>query len=78
MLLMLCFMWGVSLTHPMLFYVRSFSHAFDAISCREFLLNIICYFIWGVSLTHPLLFYVGDFSYMPHVISCVEFLLHAS
>ena len=41
------FMWGVSLTHPMLasFYAGSFSYT----SRADF------FFMWGVSLTHPVL-----------------------
>ena len=67
------FMWGVSLTHPVL----------DLLFCGEFLLHIPCWlhfsvgsfsytsradfiFMWGVSLTHPML---ASFS-------CGEFLLH--
>ena len=67
--------WGVSLTHPVLFsFLSAKSH-----------LNIPCCFIciWGVSLTHPILtlflcgefllhnlcwlpFYLGSFSYTSH------------
>ena len=59
-----CFMCGVSLIHPMLFYVG------------EFLLHTPCCFMWGVALTHHLLFYAGSLSYTPHAILCGEFLLH--
>ena len=67
------FMWGVSLTHPVL---PSFLYV-------EFLLHILCWlhfylgsftytshvgfiFIWGVSLTHPMLYFLF----------CGQFLLH--
>ena len=80
------FMFRVSFTHTILFYIR------------EFLLHAPCYFMWelhtpccvmwGVSLTHlmlfyvgsfsyPMLFYVGSFSYTRHAILCGEFLLQA-
>ena len=48
-------MWGVSLTHPVLFYVGSFSYTPRATECGEFLLHTPCYFMWGVSLARPLL-----------------------
>ena len=63
-----CFMWGVSLTRPMLLYVGSYTP--HAILCGEFLLHIPCCFMWGVSLTHPMLCYVGSFSYAPHAVLC--------
>ena len=78
------FMWWVSHTCPMLFYVGSFLHS-------------PCCFMWGVSyttnavlcgefLTLPMLFYVGCFlhspccfmwevSYTPHAVLCGEFLI---
>ena len=71
----LIFLWGVSLTHPILALFLS----------GEFLLHIPCLlFVWGVSLTHPMLaffnvgrnsslhipcclyFYLGSFSYTSH------------
>ena len=69
------FMWGVSLTRLMLFYVGSFSYMPYATSCRE--LNTPCYVMWGVSLTQPMLFYVGSFSSIPYAVLCGKFLLHA-
>ena len=54
------FMWGVSLTHPVLFYMQSFSST---------LLSVLC----GESL---MLFSVGIFWYMPCAVLCGEFLLH--
>ena len=73
-----CFMWGVSLTCPMLFYVGSFFYTPLSVLCGEFLLHTQCCFLWGVSLTHPVLFPVGSFSYTLDAILCGEFLLHAS
>ena len=81
------FMWGVSLTHPVL----------DLLFCGEFLLHIPCSlhfnlgsfsytshagftFLWGVSLTHPVLasfFYRRSFSYPMQVLFLSgEFLLN--
>ena len=85
------FMWGVSLTHPVMasffffFYLRSFSHT----SRTGFI------FIWEVSLAHPMLvsfwsgefllhilcwlhLYLGSFSYTSALASflCREFLIH--
>ena len=60
-----CFMWGVSLTLPVVFYVGSFSYMSGGVLCGEFLLHAPCCFMWGFSLTHHLLFYVGSFSYTP-------------
>ena len=57
------FMWGVSLTHPVLFYVGSFSYTPHTVLCGKFLLHAPCCFMWGVSLTRPMLVYVGSFSY---------------
>ena len=59
-----CFMWGVSLTHSVLFYVLRLSYMPHAILCREFLLHGQYCFMWGISLTHSVLFYVGGFSYI--------------
>ena len=56
-----CFMWGVSLTHPVLFPVGSFSYTLDAVLCGEFLLHASCCSMWGVYLTCPMLFYLGRF-----------------
>ena len=52
-----CFMWGVSLTDPLLFYVRSFSYTPLAVLCGEFLLHASCCFMWAVSLIRPLLLF---------------------
>ena len=71
-------MWGVSLTLPLLFHVRSFSYTPLAVLCGEFLLQAPCCYMCGISLTRPLLFYVGSFSYTPCALLCEEFLLHAS
>ena len=62
------FMWGVSLTHPVLCYLGSFSYTPHAVLCGEFLLHTPCCFKWGVFLTCPMLCYVGSFSYMPHTV----------
>ena len=45
-----CFMCGVSLTHPVLFYVWSFSYTPHAVLCVEFLLvlHTLCCFMWGI------------------------------
>ena len=61
------FMWGVSLTCLMLFYVGIFSYMPYATLCGE--LNTPCYVMWGVSLTQPMLFYAGSFS--SHTFCCV-------
>ena len=37
-------MWGVSLTHPMLFCVGSFCYTSHAVLYGEFLLHALCYF----------------------------------
>ena len=79
------FIWGVSLTHPVL----------DLFFCRKFLLHIPCLlyfsvgsfsytsragfiFIWGVSLTHPMLvwFLCGEF--LLHILSWLNFYAGAS
>ena len=85
-----CFMCGVSLTHPMLFYVWSFSYTPHGVLCVEFLLHTSSCSMWRLSLTRPLLIYVGIF--LLHAPSCFmwgvsltrpfavlsgEFLLHA-
>ena len=49
-----CSMWGVSLIHPMLFYVESFSYTPLAIWCGKILLHVAYYFMWWVSLTSPI------------------------
>ena len=79
----LIFIWGVSLTHPMLaldFYAVSFSYTswagFIFIRGASFTHPMLAsIFIWGVSLTHPVLdfFYLGSFSY---TFVFGEFLLH--
>ena len=69
-------MWAVSLTHPLLLYVGSFSYTPLAVLCGEFLLHTPCCFMWGVSLTRPVLIYVGSFSYTPLSVLCGELLLH--
>ena len=60
-------MWGISLTHFVIFYVGSFSYTPLAVLCGEMLVHGPRYFIWGVSftwpmggisLTHSVLFYV--------------------
>ena len=61
-----CFMWGVSLTRHMLFYVGRFSYTAHALLCGEFLLYAPCCFMWGVSLTRLMIFYVGSFSHKLH------------
>ena len=64
-----CFMWGVSVTHPLLFYRGSFSYTplagacgefytACAVLCGEFLLHAPFCFKLGVTLTHLMLFYV--------------------
>ena len=64
-----CFMWGVSVTHPLLFYRGSFSYTplagacgefytARAVLCGEFLLHAPFCFKLGVTLTHLMLFYV--------------------
>ena len=71
-----CFMWGVSLTHSMLFlwgfscicvlfYVGSLSYTSHAALC-------------GISSCTPMLIYVGSFSYtlLWHACLCGEFLFH--
>ena len=57
-----CFMWGVSLTHHLPFYVGSFSYPLHAIFCGEFLLHGLSSFIWGI--THSVLLYVVGFFYI--------------
>ena len=71
-----CFMWGVSLTCPMLFYVGSFSYTLRAVLWGKFLLHAPCCFMWGDSRTRSMLFYVGSFFYMAHAVLCGEFLFH--
>ena len=71
------FMWGVSLTRPVLFYLRSFSCTLRALLCGEFLLHAPRSVMWGVSLTLSVLFYVGSFSYTPRALLCGEFLLYS-
>ena len=62
-------MWGVSVTHPLLFYRGSFSYTplagacgefytACAVLCGEFLLHAPFCFKLGVTLTHLMLFYV--------------------
>ena len=74
-----CFVWGVSLTRPILFCVGSFSYTPRAVLCGEFLLHNTpqdvlcskllfhapCCFMWGVSLTCLMLCYVGNFLHAP-------------
>ena len=67
---------GVSLTHPVLFPVGSFTDTLDAVLCGEFLLHASCCSILGISLTRQLLFYVGIFSDISLAALCGEFLLH--
>ena len=69
-----CFMWGVSPTRHLLFYVGSFFYMPHPVLYGEFLLHALCCFLWGVSLTRPVLFYVWSFSYMPLAVLCGEFL----
>ena len=58
-----CFMWGVSLTLPVLFYVGSFSYTPCAVLCGEFLLHFLCCFLWEFVLHVPCYFrHVGNFS----------------
>ena len=45
-----CFMWGVSLTLPLLFYVGSFSYTPLSVLCGEFLLHTPGSFMYGVFL----------------------------
>ena len=70
--------WGVSPTHPLLFYVGSSPYTPLAALFGKFLLHAPCCFMWGVSLTRPLLFYMGSLSYTPCAVGCGEFLLHTS
>ena len=74
------FIWGVSLTHPMLtcFYVGSFSYTSRValIFMWEFGVTHPCWFLFfifisGVSLTHPILT-----SFVSTLRFCGEFLLH--
>ena len=50
-----CFMWGVSPTYHMPFYMGSFSFMPVLFFCEEFLLHAPCCFLWGLSLIHPVL-----------------------
>ena len=43
-----CFMWGISVTHPVLLHVGNFCHTPCAASCGEFLSHTLCSFAWGV------------------------------
>ena len=75
------FMWGVSLTHPVLdfFDVRSFfAPVLPSILSREFLLHTLCwlrFFMWGVSLTHPKLASFLSRELLLHIPSWVHFYL---
>ena len=54
----LIFLWGVSLTHPVL----------ASYLCGEFLLNVRYWlFIWGVSLTHPVLAFYFCGAFVLHI-----------
>ena len=68
-------MWGVSLTHPVLVYVGSFSYTPHAMLCGEFLLHAPCSFMRRVSLTRPML--SDSFSDTPHAMLFGQFLLQA-
>ena len=58
-----CFMWEVSLTLLILFYVGSFSYTPCAVLCGEFLLHSQCCFVWEFVLHAPCYFgHVGYFS----------------
>ena len=58
-----CFMWEVSLTLLILFYVGSFSYTARAVLCGEFLLHSQCCFLWEFVLHAPCYFgHVGNFS----------------
>ena len=72
-----CFMWGVCLTRPLLFYVGTFSYMPPRCFVWGVSLTRPCCFMWGVSLTRLMLFYVTSFSYTPLAVLCREFLLHA-
>ena len=77
------FIWGVSLTHPMLAFIyilffnlwnlsytsRCWLHFYAGISLTHPVLAL--FFIWGVSLTHPVLasFFCGEFLTRP-VLAC--------
>ena len=66
----LIFLWGVSLTHPML----------ALISSGEFLLHIPCwlqFYLGSFSLTHPVLASILSGEFLLHIpFVCAEFLLH--
>ena len=86
-----CFVWGVSLTCPMLFYVGSFSYTLRAVLCggvvlhywclflcRKFVFHALCYLISGISFTHHIQVYVGRFSNSIRCVHwCEEFLLYS-
>ena len=71
-----CFMWGVSLTHPLLFYVGSFSYTPLAVLCGEFLLHAPCCFMWGVSLARCFIGVRVGVPYTPLAVLCGEILQH--
>ena len=50
------FIWGVSLTRPVLFYVGSFSYTPHAVLCGEFLLHAPCYYYVRIFLYTSLSF----------------------
>ena len=56
-----CFMWGVSLSCPMLFYLRSSSY-------------LMLFYVGSFSHAFDAIFHVGSFFYIPHALLCEEFL----
>ena len=82
-------MWGISLTHSVLFYVGGFSYITGAylytqslfsmpyaISYHEYLLRTLCKFMWGDFLmVCRVFFHVKSFFYTPHAVLCGKFLL---
>ena len=55
------FMWGIALTHSVLFYMEGFSY----ISGAFFLMQEVC-FPW------PVLFHIRNLSYTPYASLCAE------
>ena len=84
------FMWGIALTHSVLFYMEGFSYISGAfcfhagslfsmpcsISYQEFVLHTLCKFMCGDFLiVCPVFFRVKSFFYVPHAVLCGKFLL---